>query len=76
MAHAMTGQQYKTSAGFNDFANRLQKQYVPDVSGYSDDCEDGFETIAEAFVRMRNQEPVPEAARKLVEKHIERWRKQ
>lgn len=76
MAHAMTGQQYKTSAAFNDYADRLQKQYVAGVSGYSDECKNGFETIAEAFVRMRNQEPVPEAARKLVEKHIERWRKQ
>lgn len=76
MAHAMTGQQYKTSAAFNDYADRLQKQYVAGVSGYSDECKNGFETIAETFVRMRNHEPVPEAARKLVEKHIERWRKQ
>lgn len=75
MVHVMTGQQYKTAAGFNTFADLIEKQYVPSVSGYSDAMQNGFETIAEAFVRMRNNEPVPDEARKLVEKYIERWRK-
>lgn len=76
MAHVMTGQQYKTIAAFNDFAKRIEKNYVLGVSGYSDNVKDGFETIAEAFVRIRNHESVPEEAEKLVQKYIERWRKQ
>lgn len=76
MAHAMTGQQYKTVSAFRDFAKRLEKKYVPGVSGYADATKDGFEVIAEAFVRMRNNEPVPKEAKELVVKYVERWRKQ
>lgn len=76
MAHVMTGQQYKTMSAFNDFEERTREKYVFGVSGYSDYVKDGFETIAEAFVRIRNNESVPEDAEKLVQKYIERWRKQ
>ena len=76
MVHVMTGQQFKTISGYDAFKSRLESQYVPGVSGYSDFMMDGFETLAEAFVRMRNNDPVPEEARQLVIKHIERWRKQ
>lgn len=37
--------------------------------------QDGFETIAEAFVRIRNGEKVPEEAIKLVDTYIMRWKK-
>ena len=53
----------------------MEKQYVPGVSGYSDASRDGFETLAEAYVRMRNGEWVPEEAQKMVAKYVERWRK-
>lgn len=76
MTHIMAGQQFKTISGYNAFKERLESQYVPGVSGYSDAMKDGFETLAEAFVRMRNNEPVPDEAKQLVIKHIERWRKQ
>lgn len=76
MTHVMTGQQFKTISGYNAFKERLESQYVPGVSGYSDTMKDGFEALAEAFVRMRNNEPVPDEAKQLVIKHIERWRKQ
>lgn len=75
MVHAMTGQQYKTYTAFDDFFERIDKQYVAGVSGYADATHSGFETIAEAFVKMRNWEDIPIEARKLVEKYIERWRK-
>lgn len=75
MAHAMTGQQYKTTTAFMDFNDRIRGQYVPGVSGYADTVKDGFEVIAEAFVRMRNNEPVPQDAETLVRKYIERWKK-
>lgn len=76
MTHVMAGQQFKTISGYNAFKERLESQYVPWVSGYSDTMKDGFEALAEAFVRMRNNEPVPDEAKQLVIKHIERWRKQ
>lgn len=76
MTHVMAGQQFKTISGYNAFKERLESQYVPGVSGYSDAMKDGFETLAEAFVRMRNNEAVPDEAKQLVIKHIERWRKQ
>lgn len=75
MTHVMAGQQFKTISGHNAFKERLESQYVPGVSGYSDAMKDGFETLAEAFVRTRNNEPVPDEAMQLVIKHIERWRK-
>ena len=76
MTHVMAGQQFKTISGYNAFKERLESQYVPGVSGYSDTMKDGFEALAEAFVRMRNNEPVPDEAKQLVIKNIERWRKQ
>ena len=76
MTHVMAGQQFKTISGYNAFKERLESQYVPGVSGYSDAMKDGFETLAEAFVKMRNNEAVPDEAKQLVIKHIERWRKQ
>ena len=75
MTHVMAGQQFKTISGYNAFKERLESQYVPGVSGYSDAMKDGFETLAEAFVKMRNNEAVPDEAKRLVINHIERWRK-
>lgn len=75
MAHVMTGQECKTAIEFNELAKELESLWVEGVSGYSDDVKDGFETIAEAFVRMRNHEEIPIAARKLIEKYIMRWKR-
>ena len=75
MVHVMTGQQFMTAAGFEAFAENFEKKYVPGVSGYSDAMQNGFETLAEAFVRIRNNEPVPMEAQKMVEQYVERWRR-
>ena len=75
MAHVMTGQHIEDAEEFETFLNTVEKEYVPGVSGYSDDAKDGFETIAEAFVKIRNGEEVPDKARRLVEIYIERWKK-
>lgn len=75
MAHVMTGQNIEDAREFEDFLKTIEKEYVPGVSGYSDDAKDGFETIAEAFVKIRNGEKVPDKAKMLVETHIERWKK-
>lgn len=76
MVHVMTGQQFMTAAGFEAFAANFERKYVPGVSGYSDAMQNGFDTLAEAFVRIRNNESVPIEAQKMVEQYIERWRKQ
>ena len=75
MVHVMTGQNFSTASGFEAFSEIMEKQYVPGVSGYSDASKDGFETLAEAYVRMRNGEWVPDEAQKMVAKYVERWRK-
>lgn len=75
MAHVMTGQECDTAQEFYRLLKELEPQFVAGVSGYSDVQKDGFETIAEAFVRMRNKEDVPEEAKKLVEKYVERWKR-
>lgn len=75
MAHVMTGQHIQDANEFKTFMESMKNEYVPGVSGYSDDIKDGFETIAEAFVRIRNGEEVPRKAKELVETYIERWRK-
>ena len=75
MAHVMTGQHIEDAEEFETFLNTVEQEYVPGVSGYSDDAKDGFETIAEAFVKIRNGEEVPDKARRLVEIYIERWKK-
>lgn len=74
MAHVMTGQHIEDANEFNLFMKEIEKLYVPGISGYSDEMKDGFETIAEAFVRKRNGESIPKEAEELVEKYIERWR--
>ena len=73
MAHIMTGQECNTASEFMDFLSEVERKFVPGVSGYSDMAKDGFETIAEAFVKVRNGEF--DEARKLVEKYVMRWKK-
>ena len=75
MAHIMTGQECNTASEFLLFLSEVESKFVPGVSGYSDIAKDGFETIAEAFVKVRNGEFVPDEARKLVEEYVERWKK-
>lgn len=45
------------------------------ISGYADRMKSGNEALAEAFVRMRNGEPVPPIATVLVNAYIGRWKK-
>ena len=54
---------------------------VPDIKTgdivyvYSDKCRDGRESLAEAFVKYRNGEDIPDEARKLIGKYILHWRR-
>lgn len=75
MAHFMT---YQECDSYLDFLYRnieIQKFYVEGISLYSDTSKDGAETLAEAFVRMKNNETIDEDTKKAVIKYIERWRK-
>ena len=75
MAHLLTFQDCNSMADYIRVNNQLSKEYVIGVSGYSDAKLDGAETIAEAFVRIRNNEQIPQEAIDLVKRYIERWRK-
>ena len=76
MAHIMTGQECVTSSEFYTLCDYITENcYVEGVSGYSDYVKDGFETIAEAYVKMRNGEKVPDKAREFVNMYIMRWKK-
>ena len=75
MAHFMCFQDCKTYGDFLQRETELRKLFVRGVSGYADATMDGAETIAEAFVRMKNGEKVSEVVKMLVEKYVERWRK-
>ncbi|WP_415934384.1 phage minor capsid protein [Ruminococcus champanellensis] len=75
MAHFMSFQDCKS---YNDFVRRereLRSKYIYGVSAYSDSLEDGAETIAEGFVRIRSGEKVDERVKSLVDEYVERWRK-
>lgn len=73
-AHVMTFQDIKTYSGFLMENKILRNKFVEGISLYSDACEDGAETIAESFVRMRNGEEIPEKAAEYVKEYILRWR--
>ena len=45
------------------------------ISEYADRSKDGRECLAEAFVRYRNGEWIPDEARKLIRKYILHWRR-
>lgn len=75
MAHIMP---FQNCVGEVDYAKKLQEiktKFIPGISGYSDKCRDGRESLAEAFVKYRNGEDIPDEARKLIEKYILYWRR-
>ena len=75
IAHVMTFQQCENYDQYVMLYNFLKSQYCEGVSKYSDETKNGVETLAEAFVRMRNGESVPDQIKELVETYIERWKK-
>lgn len=75
MAHFMSFQDCETYYDFYSKERELRREFISGVSIYSDRTEDGAETIAEGFVRMKNNEEVDARVKKLVENYIERWKK-
>lgn len=75
MAHIMTYQDCVTETDYRTKKRIIQRQYIPGISGYADQTQDGAESLAEAFVRFRNGEKIPINAEILVRTYIERWKK-
>lgn len=75
MAHFMSFQDCKSYADFLWRERELRAKFISGVSAYSDNLEDGAETIAEGFVRIRNGDAVDERVKTLVDGYVERWRK-
>ncbi len=75
LAHVMTFQDCQNWTSFEDREESVRDLFVRGVSNYADSTYDGAESIAEAFVRLRNNESVPEQMREAVQEYIERWKK-
>lgn len=73
MAHFMCFQECDDYYDFISLERQLRREYRAGVSGYSDMKEDGNETIAEGFVRIKNGETVSEDVKQLVKVYVERW---
>lgn len=73
LAHVMTFQGCSTYEEYKALKSKIP--FVQGVSRYADECGEGTESLAEAYVRMQNGEKVPLRARMLVNQYIERWKK-
>ena len=76
MAHILPFQNCVTAEDYRKVRAELKQQFVRGVSGYADKSEDGAESLAEAFVKYRNGEKIPNESRKLIEKYISPWRRE
>lgn len=75
MAHIIPFQNCVTAEDYEKTRSELKKQFVYGVSEYADRSRDGAESLAEAFVKYRNGEKIPDESRKLIEKYIFPWRR-
>ena len=75
MAHFMTFQECDDFYDYVSLERSVKRDFKAGVSMYSDVTEDGAETIAEAFVRIKNNEAVSDDVKELVRIYVERWRK-
>ena len=75
MAHIMPFQNCITAEDYMELNAKIKSQFIKGISKYADKKRDGRESLAEAFVRYRNGEVIPNEARKLIEKYILPWRR-
>ena len=75
MAHIMPFQNCITAEEYMELNAKIKSQFIKGISKYADKKRDGRESLAEAFVRYRNGEVIPNEARKLIEKYILPWRR-
>nr|DAO07865.1 MAG TPA: minor capsid protein [Caudoviricetes sp.] len=75
MAHVITFQGCKTVKEYLELEATIHPLYTNGVSMYSWESKDGTETIAEAFVKLRNGGRVNKDAAMLVNRYVEVWKK-
>jgi hypothetical protein len=77
MAHCMLYQDCKTDSQFKAKYKEVETLYnsLKGISGYADKTKSGNEALAEAFVRVRNNEKVPPIVKVLVEAYFGKWKK-
>lgn len=75
IAHILPFQNCITEEDYRHVREELRTAFVAGVSGYADRMRDGAESLAEAFVKHRNGERIPDEADKLIRKYIYPWRK-
>lgn len=57
------------------YIQNLYADYLKEISGYADKEESANEALAEAFVRMRNNEDVPLIVKTIVNFVTRKWKK-
>ena len=75
MAHIMPFQNCITAEDYMELNAKIKSQFIKGISKYADKKRDGRESLAEAFVKYRNGEDIPDEARKLIRKYILPWRR-
>lgn len=76
VAHIIPFQNCVTATQYHQVNDEIKKSFVKGISGYANDTRDGRESLAEAFVRYRNGEDIPQNALQLIEKYITPWRRE
>lgn len=74
-AHIMTFQDCNMFGEFRALEEEVRGKFIKGMSNYADAKFDGAETIAEAFVRYRRGEQLPDNIMELLEKYVLRWKK-
>lgn len=75
MVHVITFQGCKTIKEYFELEATIHPLYTNGISIYNWESKDGAETIAEAFVKLRNGGKVNKGAAMLVNKYVEVWKK-
>ena len=70
MAHILTFQNCDTFGMFIRVEEEVREKFIKGVSAYADSTYDGAETIAEAFVKYRKGERLPDNVMSLLEKYV------
>ena len=69
-AHFITFKNCQTESDYMFEEMLVRQRYIYGVSGYSNTCEDGAETIAEGLVKYRNGDPLDERVLDLLKEYI------
>lgn len=75
MAHVMTFQDCDRYSVFERVEEEVREEFIAGMSGYADEKHDGAEVIAEAFVRYRRGETLPDDIMELLNKYVLRRKK-